>query len=272
MGRIGDIQMDDFLLRALAAGLGVALVTGPLGCFVVWRRQAYFGAALAHAALPGVALGILLDLNAAVGVAVVCLLVALLAAALEGQRRLASDTLLGIMAHGALALGLVAVALIEGMRVDLLGYLFGDILAVSWSDVAWIAAGGGLALGLLGLIWRQLLALTVHEELAAVEGVAVARTRLLFMVVMALVIASGMRVVGILLIVSLLIVPAAAARRFAATPEQMALLAAAIGAASVAGGLAVSLAWDTPAGPSMVLVAVAVFAVSHLAPVLRLRR
>ena len=137
--------MDDFLLRALAAGLGVALVTGPLGCFVVWRRQAYFGAALAHAALPGVALGILLDLNAAVGVAVVCLLVALLAAALEGQRRLASDTLLGIMAHGALALGLVAVALIEGMRVDLLGYLFGDILAVSWSDVAWIAAGGGLA-------------------------------------------------------------------------------------------------------------------------------
>ncbi|MDP7429260.1 MAG: metal ABC transporter permease, partial [Alphaproteobacteria bacterium] len=181
--------MDDFLLRALAAGLGVALVTGPLGCFVVWRRQAYFGAALAHAALPGVALGILLDLNAAVGVAVVCLLVALLAAALEGQRRLASDTLLGIMAHGALALGLVAVALIEGMRVDLLGYLFGDILAVSWSDVAWIAAGGGLALGLLGLIWRQLLALTVHEELARAEGARVTLVSIAFMLLIALTVA-----------------------------------------------------------------------------------
>jgi len=251
--------MDDFLLRALAAGIGVALVAGPLGCFVVWRRMSYFGAALSHSALLGVALGLLLEINPMAGVVAVCLAVALMLAALERDRRFAADTLLGILAHGALALGLVAVAFLETVRLDLMGYLFGDILAVTATDLRWIYAGGAACLAVLAAIWKPLLAMSVQEELAQVEGVAVARIRLLFMLLIAFVIAVAIKVVGVLLIVSLLIIPAAIARRFASTPEQMAVMAALAGCLSVAGGLFASATIDTPAGPSIVVVATALF-------------
>ena len=254
--------MDDFILLALAAGIGVSLVTGPLGCFVVWRRMSYFGATLAHSALLGIALGLLFGIDVNLGVVFVCIAVAALVVVLDRYRRLATDTLLGILAHGALALGVVALALVEEVRIDLMGYLFGDILAVGPGDLVWIY--GGVALGLVALaaIWRQLLSITVHEELALVEGVPVARVRFAFVMVIAVIIAVAMKIVGVLLIVSLLIIPAACARRFAATPEQMAVLAAIIGCISVAGGISASLVWDTPAGPSIVVVATALFFVT----------
>lgn len=258
--------MDDFLLRAFAAGIGVALVAAPLGSFVVWRRQAYFGDTLAHSALLGVALGVIAGVNVTLGIIVTCMAVAALLALLQRQRTLASDTLLGIMAHGSLAFGLVVLALLTGFRVDLLGYLFGDLLAVTGQDLYWIYGGGGLALAGLALIWRPLLALTVHEELARVEGAPVVIVHLVQMLLMALVIAVAMKIVGVLLITSLMIIPPAAARRAASTPEQMALLAAAIGCVAVVGGLAGSLAWDTPSGPSVVVSAVLLFAVMALWP------
>ena len=251
--------MDEFLLRALLAGLAVALVTGSLGTFVVWRRMAYFGDTLAHSALLGVSLGILLELNLNLAITLVCLLLALALVALQSRRELASDTLLGILSHSALALGLVAVSFAEEIRVDLMGYLFGDILAVSRGDLVWIGLGAGLALVLLLLLWRPLLAMTVHEELAQVEGVKVARTRLLFMLLIALVIATAMKVIGILLITSLLIIPAATARHYVRTPEQMAVLAAAIGMLAVSGGLFGSYRWDLPAGPAIVVTAAIMF-------------
>ncbi len=251
--------MDDFILRALAAGVGVALVAGPLGCFVVWRRMAYFGATLAHAALLGIALGFLFDIDIRLGIIFVSVAVSALVVGLERARRLADDTLLGILAHGALAFGLVCLAFLEPVRIDLMAYLFGDILAVDGGDIAWIYGGGAAALAVLAAIWRRLLSLTVQEDLARVEGVPVTAVRLAFMLVMALVIAVAMKIVGVLLIVSMLIIPAAAARRFAATPEQMAALAAIIGCIAVAGGLGASLAWDTPAGPSIVAVATVIF-------------
>ena len=254
--------MEDFIWRAAVAGFGVALVAGPLGCFIVWRRMAYFGATLSHSALLGVALGFLLHLNIYVGIFLVCVLVSLLLVALQGQRRLASDTLLGILAHGALALGLVALAFMDTLRIDLMSYLFGDILAVTMADIAWIYGGGLVSLAVLAALWRPLLLLTVHEELAQVEGVPVTAVRLAFMIVIGLVIAAAMKIVGILLIVSLLIIPAAAARQIARTPEQMAALSAVAGAVSVAGGLAGSLTWDTPAGPSIVVAATALFALT----------
>ncbi|HFC53683.1 MAG TPA: zinc ABC transporter permease subunit ZnuB [Gammaproteobacteria bacterium] len=254
--------MDDFMLRALLAGIGVALVAGPLGSFVVWRRMAYFGDTLAHSALLGVALGFLLQTSVTLAVVAVCLLLALLLVALQRQRRLASDTLLGIMSHGSLALGLVVLAFMEGLRMDLLGYLFGDILSVAGMDIVWIYLTGLLVSAGLALIWRPLLADTVHEELARVEGVPVVPARLGFMLLLALFIAISMKVVGILLITALLIVPAATARRFAHTPERMALLASLIGCLSVAGGLSASLQWDLPAGPAAVLAAVVLFVVS----------
>jgi zinc transport system permease protein len=253
-------MMADFLLRAFAAGAGVALVAGPLGCFVAWRRMAYFGDTLAHAALLGVALGLLLGIDPALGVLVVCAAVAVILVLLQRTRRIAVDTLLGILAHGGLALGLVALAFLEGVRVDLMGYLFGDVLAVTSADLALIYSGAAVVAVLLAVLWRPLLAVTVHEDLARVEGAPVAVVGLAFTLLIAIVVAVAMKVVGILLVTSLLIVPAGAARRFARTPEAMALLAAAIGVGAVAAGLAGSLAWDTPAGPSIVVAAVAAFA------------
>jgi len=251
--------MDDFLLRALLAGLAVAMVTGSLGTFVVWRRMAYFGDTLAHSALLGVSLGILLELNLNLAIVLVCLILALALVSLQNQRKLASDTLLGILSHSALALGLVAVSFAETVRIDLMGYLFGDILAVGQQELLWIGLGSLFALGLLLWLWRPLLAMTVHEELAQVEGIKVGRTRLLFMLLIALVIATAMKVVGILLITSLLIIPAATARHYARTPEQMALLASITGMLSVSGGLFGSFQWDLPAGPSIVVCAALIF-------------
>ena len=258
------ILMADFLVRALLGGVAIALVAGPMGAFVVWRRMAYFGAAMAHTALLGVALGLLLEIHVTLAIMTVCVIAAL---ALSGRRRrstLPDDTLLGIVAHGALALGLVVIAFQETLRIDLLAYLFGEILAVTWGDLAWIYGGGALALGVMAVIWRPLLAATVHEELAQVEGVAVDRSGLIFMVLLAVVIAVGLKLVGLLLITSLLIIPAAAARALASTPEQMALGACLIGGLSVIGGLYGSLMWDSPAGPSIVIAAVLLFAATRL--------
>lgn len=251
--------MDDFLIRALLAGLGVAAVAGPLGCVLVWRRMAYFGNALSHAALLGVALGLMLAVNLTFSVILVCIAVAGLMIALEHQRRLSADTVLGILAHGALALGLVALSFLEGVRVDLTTFLFGDILSVSTLDLVWIYAGGAMGLAILAVIWRPLLLIIVHRELAAVEGVRVQLIHTAYTLLIALVIGVAMKIVGVLLIISMLIIPAAAARRFAATPEAMALGAVVVGALAVVGGLGSSLAWDTPAGPSIVVCALALF-------------
>ena len=258
--------LDDFIVRALIAGVGFALVAGPLGCFVVWRRMAYFGAALSHAALLGIALGFLFGIRPGLGIFLVAVLVALALVALEGRQRLSPDTLLGIMAHAALAAGLVAVSLMEFVRVDLMAYLFGDMLAVDRADLLWIYGGGAIVLAGLAALWRPLLSLTVHEELAQVEGVHTIRVRLAFMLLIAIVIAVAVKLVGLLLVVSLLIIPAAAARRVAATPEAMAALAALVGCVAVAVGLGGSLVWDTPSGPSIVVAAALLFAVTTVVP------
>ncbi len=252
-------MLDDFILRALLGGAGVALAAGPLGCLVVWRRMAYFGDSLAHSALLGVALATLLGISFNAGMLAVFVLFAMLLVQLQRRRDLATDTLLGILSHAALSLGLVAISFMEGVRVDLLGFLFGDILSVTWGDLIWIYAGGGAALGVLALNWQNLLAITIHEELALAEGVPVVMTRLVFMLLIALVIVIAMKIVGMLLITALLIIPAATARRFSRTPEQMAVLAALIGCAAVMGGVASSMVWDTPSGPSVVVVAALLF-------------
>jgi len=262
--------MDDFLLYALIGGLGVAIIAGPLGSFVVWRRMAYFGDTLAHSALMGVALGFLLQINLNLAVVASCVILALLLVTLQRQRLVATDTLLGIMAHSTLSLGLVAIALLEDVRVALLAYLFGDLLAISSRDLCWIFGGGALVLLLLWRLWEGLLAITINEELAQVEGVPVARLRLTLMLLIAVVIAAAMKIVGILLITSLLIIPAAAARKLSRTPEQMALLAALLGCVAVAGGLAASWYWDTPAGPSVVVTALVEFLLLYSLPLRRL--
>ncbi len=258
--------MDEFMLRALFAGAGVALIAGPMGSFVIWRRMAYFGAALSHSALLGVAMALLFDIHIYLGILFVSFAVSLALVALRQQHQLTSDTLLGILAHAALALGLVALALMGSVRLDIVAYLFGDLLSVRWRDIYWILFGVVLVGLVLGFIWRPLLSLTVHEELAQVEGVPVRRTDLGFMLLLSVVIAVAMQIVGLLLIVSMLILPAATGRRFASTPEQMAILASVLGVLAVGAGLIMSLRLDTPAGPSVVVAATAVFLLSLLVP------
>jgi len=258
--------MPDFLLNALLAGLALALVAGPLGSFVVWRRMAYFGDTLSHAALLGVALGFLLDLNPTLAVSVGCLLLAVLLVTLQQRQPLAADTLLGILAPTTLSLGLVALSFMDEVRVDLMAYLFGDLLAVGPEDLLWILGGAALVLGLLLPLWRRLLAITVHEELARVEGLPVAGLRLALMLLIAVVIAVAMKIVGVLLITSLLIIPAAAAQRHARTPEQMAIGASVLGMLAVCAGLALSWYQDTPAGPSIVVSAAGLFLLGFALP------
>ena len=258
--------MDSFLLYALLGGMGVAIVAGPLGCVMVWRRMAYFGAALSHSALLGVAMGILLDANLTFAVLLFSLILASLLTLLERQRLLAADTLLGIIAHSALAIGLLVVAALDHYRIDLMGYLFGDVLAIDLMDIGLIYALVLMVLVVLKCIWRDLLTLTVSVELAAAEGVAVERVKFTFVLLVASVIAVGMKIVGILLIISMLIIPAAAARAFARTPEQMALGAVCIGLLSVFSGLMVSYQWDVPAGPAIVAISTLVFALSYCWP------
>ena len=254
--------MDDFVIRALLGGLGLAAVAGPLGSFVVWRRMAFFGDALAHSALLGIALGFLFKIDLTIGVVAVCVLLAVLLTVLQRRTRLAGDTILGIFAHSSLAFGLVVVSFMDRLRVDLISFRFGDILAITPLDLAWIYGGGAVILFALTRLWQPMLSLTVHEDLARVEGVAADKVRLAFVLLLALVIAIAMKIVGVLLITALLIVPAAAARSFARSPEQMAALAALIGAVAVAAGLSASLAFDTPSGPSVVAAAAVLFALS----------
>lgn len=251
--------MIELLLPPLLVGLVLAAVAGPLGSFVVWGRMAYFGDTLAHSALLGIALGFLFQLNPTIAVIAVSSFIAIALTVLQGQRFIASDTLLGIMAHGTLSLGLVIVSLMQNVRVDLLGLLFGDLLATNYLDLIWVL-GLGLVIAItLYFIWIPLINLTISRELAQAEGVPVGLIRLLFMLLLACTVAIGMKVVGALLITAMLIIPPAAARKLANTPESMAMLSAAIGAASVVFGLGLSWFADTPAGPSIVLSAVIAF-------------
>jgi zinc transport system permease protein len=256
--------LGDFLVRAALAGVGVAVAAGPLGCFVVWRRMAYFGDATAHAALLGVTLALALELPVVLGVTLAAAAMALTVSAATG-RTYAMDTMLGVASHGALAVGLVAVSFLSGVRVDLMGYLFGDILSVTRADLAVIWGGAALVIALLAWRWDRLLTATLNEELAAAAGIDPARERLILTLALAVLVAVSLKVVGVLLITAMLIVPAAAARAFARTPEAMAGRAVAIGAVAALAGLAGSWHLDTPTGPSIVVAAVILLLLANVA-------
>ncbi len=255
--------MDDFILRALLAGLAVVMIAGPLGVFILWRRMAYFGDTLSHSAILGVALGFLLSINVSIGILISTFLIAILLILSQRQKQLSSDTLLGIMSHSTLSAGLILISFVHGIRVDINAWLFGDILSVGWHDLWFIMGGSLLVLAVLLYIWKPLLSLTVHEELAAVEGVNVGLISAIYTLLIAVLVALAMKIIGAVLITSLLIIPAATARRFSKTPEQMAFFAVLVGVLSVFLGLLLSFLWDTPAGPSIVVSASALFVLSR---------
>ena len=254
-------MLDPFIVRALAAGIGVALIAGPLGCFVVWRRMAYFGDSLAHSALLGIALGMVTGINPTLGTILVSTGFAMMLLWLQHTRILATDTLLGILAHAALSIGMVVLSFAGNQRFDLQSYLFGDILTVTAEDLYWVYGGGIVVLVLLFKNWLSLTLMTIHEDLARAEGVKTFWVNLLLVVLMTIVVAVSIRIVGILLITSLLVIPAATARQWMKSPEGMAIMAAFFGLLAVISGIYGSAYLDTPTGPSIVTAATILFTV-----------
>ena len=263
--------VDDFFSRAIIAGIGIALVAGPLGCFVLWQRLAYFGDAMAHSALLGVALSLVFDTNILIGVFSICLIIAFILAKVSGQSTLSGDSILGILSHSTLALGLVIVSLLYWVRVDILHFLFGNILAVNWVEIAITYIGSACIIGLLVWRWKALVGLTVNEQIAAVENLQPTQTRYLLMMMLAAIVALAMKIVGIILTVSLLIIPAAASRQFAKTPEQMVVFASFFGVLAVIFGLVFSLEFDTPPGPSIVINSLTIFILAFTVAQIRSR-
>ena len=254
--------MDDFVLRALLGGVGVAAVAGPRGCFIVWQKLAYFGDTLSHSSLLGVALGLMFGIFPSLSILLVCLFMASVLTLLQKFRTIANDTLLGILAHSLLAIGLLLLSHVHGLRLDLLSYLLGDILAIATTDLYWIYIGATLTMIALYHYWNGFVALCVHPDLAEVQGVPVHYLRFLLTLLLAAVIAIGMKLIGALLMTSLLLIPAASARQFAKTPAQMAVIAGIIGGLAVIAGVYFSLQYDTPTGPSIVTMASLGFLIS----------
>ena len=254
-------MLDDFMVRAALAGIGVALAAAPLGCFVVWRRMAYFGESTAHAALLGVSLSLMFEFSIFLGAIFVSLLMASLVTLAQG-RSLFLDTLLGVAGHMSLATGLVVVSFISGVRIELMAYLIGDILSVSKTDLLFIWIGLVIVLVLLFWRWSALLLCTLNEDLAASSGLNPRRESYVLTIGLAVVVAVGIKVVGVLLIISMLIIPAASARSLVSTPEKMAVFASVIGMLSAILGLNASYVFDTPTGPSIVCVASLIFIIT----------
>lgn len=259
-------MIDDFIINALLAGIAVALVAGPLGCVVVWRRMAYFGDTLAHSSLLGVALAVSAELVPIMGVVFIGAMLAALLFWLEQRRELSVDTLLGILSHSALALGLIVFSLIQTRvpGIDLMAYLFGDILAVNQTEIVWMYVGSVFILSVFAWLWRALISVSVNEDMARTDGIHVSRVRFVFMLLLAMVIAAAIKVVGILLITALLIIPAASARAFSSTPLQMVVLSTMIAVIAVVVGLSASFYQDLPAGPAIVVAAAIGFFMTRL--------
>jgi len=256
--------MDSFFLIAALGGIGVALVAGPLGSFIVWRRMAYFGDTLSHSGLLGIALGLMLNIYPTFGLILTTIIIAGLLYILERQKLLPTDTLLGILSHTALSVGLITIGFMQGVRIDLNALLFGDLLSLEWTDVIQIYVVSTVIISVIYFLWDRLLMVTISSEVAAAEGIPSNTIHLIFLLIMALTIAISMKVVGILLITSLLIIPAATARRLSRSPESMAILASFNGSLSVLGGLTASWLFDIASGPAIVVAAALLFVISLL--------
>ena len=252
-------MFDDFIIRAFAAGIGLALITGPLGCFIIWRRLSYFGDTIAHSALLGVVIAYAMNFNLILAVFAVSCFIALSLLFLQKRTNLPDDALLGLLAHSVLAIGLVLLGILSFIRIDLMGLLFGDILSVNITDVLFVWIGGSIVLRVLILIWRPLFAATVNLELAKAEGLNADLANAIFTILIASVIAISIKIVGILLITGLLIIPAAASRNLSSTPIQMAIISSVIGLVSVVLGLQTSMIWNSPTGPTILAIALSVF-------------
>ena len=226
--------------------------------------MSFFVDTLAHSALLGIALGLATNSDPQLSIVISGLLIAFLLGILEKNSLVSTDTLLSILAHSTLTIGVIFLALTDSIRVNIEAYLFGDMLTISRSNLLWIA-GISLAIGVtLYRFWNDFLSITVQAELAEIEGVNVKRMCLLLIILTELIISVALKIVGVLLITSLLIIPPATARRFAETPEKMSFIAIITGILVVIAGLVWAFELDTPVGSTIVVCATFLFALSYL--------
>ncbi|MBX7146680.1 MAG: metal ABC transporter permease [Alphaproteobacteria bacterium] len=256
--------MESFILYALVAGIGVALLSGPLGCFLIWQRLAFFSDTLAHSALLGIGISLWFHLNPLWGIFLVTLIIAFLLTITRHKKILIHDGFLNLLSTTSLSLGLILISVNPGVQSNLMTYLFGDILTITFKDIILIYCMGGIFLTVIWIFWRPLLAVTVDPDLAVIHKIPIIKIRLLFMVMIAITIAVAIQIMGIILITALFIIPAMVARYFSSSPEKMVLLATLIGIFVVIGGLILSFYLDWPAAPSMVLMATTFFAVGSI--------
>ncbi|MXP50913.1 zinc ABC transporter permease subunit ZnuB [Pantoea sp. SoEX] len=254
--------MIDIFFPAWIGAIILVLAASPLGCFIIWHRLSCFGDTLAHSSILGVALGLLLNINPYYTLIILVILITLSLITIENRPQLTMDTFLGIIAHGSLSLGLVIVSLISNVRVNLITYLFGDLLAITYNDICIICITTIFVLIILIWKWCPLLLISINKEIARVDGINVKNERLILMFLTATLISIAVKFVGALIVTSLLIIPAATARYLAKSPEQMAIIAIIIGVISVTCGLALSALYDTPAAPSIVLCCTCLFILS----------
>ena len=204
------------------------------------------------------------EFNIAISVFIISSVIALILIQLQRRTNLPGDALLGLLAHSSLAVGLVVIGFLTFIRFDIMGLLFGDILAVTVNDLYFIWGGGALILFVLKLIWKPLFASTVNYELAEAEGLNPDRAKAIFTILMAAIIAVSIKMVGLLLITGMLIIPAAMARNISDNPQKMVIFSIIGGLLSVIIGLFSSLEFNTASGPSIITASLILFILSLL--------
>lgn len=254
--------MTDCILKALLAGIGIAIISGPIGSVMMWRRMTYFGDALAHATLLGASIAIILNINIYCGLIAISLIIATLLTIITEQQKFTNDATLSILSHIILAVGLISATLSKNTRIDLLGYLYGDILSISSMDVIYIYVIDIIILSILSLVWDKLVFITIHKELAIAEGIKEKTIKWLFILLVSLIFIVATRLVGILLINSLLIIPCSIAKMWAKSTKQMAVLGSIFGCITIVIGIIAALIWDLPTGPAIVVSSALLFLIA----------
>lgn len=245
---------EPFILQAIIGGIGIAILCGPLGSYVVWHRMAYFGDTISHAALLGIGLSLFFHLHYLIGVLAICMLIGILLISYNRQRLpLSNDSILGIISHSSLALGIILIYLLKPPNFDILNYLFGNILTLNLYDIGLIYICVFFNLIVIWRYWSRLVAITIDSNLASIHGIKTSRIQMIFILIMALTIGISIKLIGALLITSLLIIPAATARHLSKTPKQMAIFASSIGIIGVILGIFGSTYFDIPTGPAIIL-------------------
>ena len=245
--------LDDFLVRSILAGLMMVSIAAPMGCLMVWQRLAFLSDTLGHAAVLGVGIGLLLEVNPMFGVLAVVILIVFSLSQVANFNNALSETTLAIISHTGLAGGLILLGALPSNSVSLEAILFGDLLATTRSDLLMILVTTLILLVLLIRHWRPFVALSVSREIAQAEGISVRKEQFLMYMMIALLVAVLMKVMGVLLIAAMLVIPTTSARLLSQNPEQMVWFSAAFGILSLAGGITGSFQFDWQTGPSIVL-------------------